>query len=77
MGSTEEKTSTYKDFVINKPRPNEFYSEGTNITVADDASHKSQDYWDTNRHEKLTDNEIAVYHMVGYAKVGTRIQNLC
>ncbi len=68
IGFYGRKTSTYKDFVINKPRSNDFYADGTNISVADDAGEKDLSYWETNRHEKLTENEKAIYQMVDTLK---------
>lgn len=68
IGFYGRKTSTYKGFVVNKPRDNEFYADGTNISVADDADKKTDVYWDSTRHEELSENEIAVYHMVDTLK---------
>lgn len=68
VGFYGRKTSTYRDFVINKPRDFEFYADGTNITVADDANEKELSYWEENRHEELTKNQKAVYQMVDTLK---------
>ncbi len=68
VGFYGRKTSTYRDFVINKPRDFEFYTDGTNITVADDANEKELSYWEENRHEELTKNQKVVYQMVDTLK---------
>lgn len=64
MGIYGKKTTTYKDFTINQPKSNDFFSEGTNIIVAEDADEKSQEYWDNSRHEKLKENEVKIYKMI-------------
>lgn len=63
MGFYGRRTATYKDFVINKPRENEFYSGPTNIIVADDANEKTEEFWNEARHDTLSANEQFVYHM--------------
>ncbi|NNE54689.1 MAG: carboxypeptidase-like regulatory domain-containing protein, partial [Flavobacteriales bacterium] len=64
MGFYGRKTTTYKDFVINKPRSDDFYRGLSDVIVADDANEKPPEFWDDARHIKLTENEQAVYSMV-------------
>jgi len=59
------KTTSYKDIVINKPKPREFFTGGGNaIVVEDDATKKNNDYWDSTRHDSLTARENKIYHMI-------------
>jgi hypothetical protein len=64
MGFYGRKTTTYKDFVINKPRSEEFFSGISDIVVSEEAYQREDDYWEKVRHEELTENEAAVYAMV-------------
>lgn len=64
MGFYGRKTTTYRDFVIDKPREDAFYRGLSDIIVADDASEKDSTYWNNGRHIALTDNEQSVYNMV-------------
>ncbi|MCB0481262.1 MAG: carboxypeptidase-like regulatory domain-containing protein [Flavobacteriales bacterium] len=64
MGIYGKKTTTYKDFVINQPQSSEFFSEGTNLIVNDDADQHSNEYWNEARHEPLKENEVKIYKMI-------------
>jgi hypothetical protein len=61
------KTTSYKNFVINKPRDDEFYN-GTDILVLDSVQNKSSEFWDEQRHIKLTEKENKIYHMIDTVK---------
>jgi len=61
------KTTSYKNFVINKPRENEFY-KGTDILVLDSVQNKSSEFWDEKRHIQLTEKENEIYHMIDTVK---------
>mgnify|MGYP000339050483 FL=1 len=61
------KTTSYQNFVINKPREKEFF-EGSNIVVMDSAQDKGNEFWDTQRHIKLSDKENKIYHMIDTIK---------
>ena len=64
MGIFGKKTSTYRDFIINKPESAEFFQEGTNVVVKDSADSYDKEYWEENRHIKLGKTETQVYQMV-------------
>ncbi len=64
MGFYGRKTTTYKNFVINQPRPDEFYKGTSDIEVKDDANAKEEQYWEAARHIDLSDNEKEIYAMV-------------
>jgi hypothetical protein len=58
------KTTSYKDIVINKPKDREFFAGGNDIIVEDDATKKTNSYWDSTRHDSLTARENKIYHMI-------------
>jgi hypothetical protein len=58
------KTTSYKDFKINKPMPDEFYSRTDNLIVNEDALNKDNTFWEENRHDTLSKNENQIYQMV-------------
>jgi hypothetical protein len=68
IGIYGRKTTSYRDFIINKPREETFYSGVENVIVAEDAMEKSEEFWQENRHDTLTKNEAAVYGMVDSLK---------
>lgn len=51
-----------KDFVVNQPKPNKFYE--IPLEVAEDAQSFDEDFWNENRHEKISESEKRVYQMV-------------
>lgn len=64
MGIYGRKTTSYKDFVINKPLSEDFYSRTENLVVKEDAYKKNDDFWQTARHDTLSKNEQQIYKMV-------------
>ncbi len=60
------KTTSYKDFVINKPRDEEFFKN--DLVVADSAREKSAEFWDERRHIKLSEKETKIYQMIDTVK---------
>lgn len=64
MGFYGRKTTSYKNHVINKPKEDQFYSGANNIIVADDADEKNDQFWETARHDTLSENEKAIYQMM-------------
>ncbi|MEM0932727.1 MAG: DUF5686 family protein, partial [Bacteroidota bacterium] len=55
-----------KDFEINKPKALKFYDQEL---VLDERALISDDtYWEENRHDKLSDTEMNVYHMIDTMK---------
>jgi hypothetical protein len=68
LGVYGRKTSTYKNFIVNQPRQDEFYRGITDIVVNEDASDHDDAYWDAARHIALTDKELRIYHMVDTLK---------
>ena len=58
------KTTMRKDFVINQPYDDEFYSSDSRVEVAYDAKEKDESYWRNHRHEPLSEDEKGVIRMV-------------
>ncbi|MBI2968944.1 MAG: carboxypeptidase-like regulatory domain-containing protein [Bacteroidetes bacterium] len=64
LGFYGKKTTTYRNHRINEPQPDELYQTADNLIVKTDAFKQNENYWDSVRHEPLTENESAVYVMV-------------
>ena len=64
MGFYGRKTSSYTNFIINKPKEKEFYQGADWTVVLDSAQNKSAEYWNQNRHDTLTANQQGVYSMI-------------
>ena len=58
------KTTTYSNYVVNKPMPDDFYSKTDNLIVADDAYKKDEKFWETARKDSLTRTESKIFEMV-------------
>lgn len=68
MGMYGRKTTTYKNFSINKPRSEEFFDGVSDIIVNENADSFDDSYWDKARHINLSANEQRIYHMVDTLK---------
>ena len=68
QGFYGRRTASYRDFVINKPKPDEFYAGADEVVLDIDPLSQGSAYWDQNRHENLTAKELAIYHMVDTMK---------
>jgi len=68
MGFIGRKTTSYKNFVVNRPRPDSFFADGEEISMTDSAFKKDETYWAEARHDSLSAQEKAVYHMVDTIK---------
>ncbi|MCX7861568.1 MAG: DUF5686 and carboxypeptidase regulatory-like domain-containing protein [Bacteroidales bacterium] len=62
------KTTTYRNHKINFPRDDSFYNTKTNIVVLENAHTKDETFWDSIRHEPLTQKERGVFNMVDSIK---------
>ncbi len=56
--------STRKDFIINEPRPTEFYRTNSTVEMLDSADQRSDEYWAEVRHEPLTVTEEGIDQMI-------------
>ncbi len=64
LGFFGKKTTTYRNYIINKPKPPEFYSHPVNAIVLDSADMYDDEFWLENRHEDLTKDESTIYYMI-------------
>jgi hypothetical protein len=64
MGCIGRKTSTYRNFVLNKPRDDQFYGNSNNLIILDSATYVTDEYWQKVRHEELTEREKIIYTMI-------------
>ena len=64
MGFIARKTITYRNFVLDKPKPESFFADGEEVTVNDSATGRNESYWQQMRHDSLTANEEKIYAMV-------------
>ncbi|MBS1646926.1 MAG: carboxypeptidase-like regulatory domain-containing protein [Bacteroidetes bacterium] len=60
MGIYGERTTTYRNIQINIPQKDSVY-KGYGFEQNEDANKKNDAYWDTIRHEKLSQTELKIY----------------
>lgn len=58
------KTSTYRNYKVNQPHDNGFYSGLDMVTFHDSASARSENYWNEVRGDSLTKQEKSVFTMI-------------
>ncbi len=68
MGLFGTKNTSYRNFKINKPRDEKFYSNPEDITVEKDAEEKPEEFWNQNRHDSLTEKEKTIYFIADTVK---------
>lgn len=64
IGFYGRKTTSYKKFVLNQPKPDDFYTLGDAIVVEDEALHKDETFWQQNRHDTLSQRELKIFKMI-------------
>lgn len=64
IGFYGRKSTSYKNFVINKPHENKFYGTGNQIVFNDSITKKDESYWAEHRHDSLTQRELKIFKMV-------------
>ncbi len=64
LGFFGKKTTTYRNYILDQPKDNEFYKAPVNVIIADSADKLSEEYWTNSRHEELTKDERTVYYMI-------------
>jgi hypothetical protein len=67
LGIYAKKQTTYKDFIINQPKEDGFYSNNK-ISINQNATNQSEQFWKENRHDSLTNEESFIYNMVDSLK---------
>ncbi len=68
FGFYGHKTTTYRNFIFNKPKPGKFYQTPVSVYVEEGSYDKDSEYWEVARHEKLTERERSIYEMVDSVK---------
>jgi len=68
VGFFGHRTSSYRDFQFDPPEHKRFLSLPANIFIEPEANKKEESYWQTARHEELTEAEIGIYEMVDSVK---------
>ena len=68
LGLFGHKTSLYKDFVFDQPKPEDFYKTPLDVYVEENSFKNDRDFWIESRHESLTSREQAIYDMVDSIK---------
>lgn len=68
VGFFGRKTTTYRNFVINQPKPDDFYRLPVNVVVEKDANEHPDEFWREQRHEELTRDEKTIYYMIDTLK---------
>lgn len=56
--------STRKNFVINEPRPDEFYRSDNTVEMVEGADNRSEEYWAEVRHQPLSQTEEGIDQMI-------------
>ena len=64
IGFYGRKTTSYKDIKLNIKHEDKFYDLGDKIDVNDDATKKSDEFWQKNRHDSLNMRELKIYKMI-------------
>lgn len=75
MGFYGRKTTSYKFHVVNQPKEDVFYSGPNNVIVADDADKKTDVYWETARHDTLSESEKEIYEMMDTIQEIPQVKN--
>ncbi len=68
LGIYGRKTTTYKNIVVNQPKPQSFFLNSDDIVISDSAQLYDESFWEKARHEQLSETEANIYHMVDTLK---------
>lgn len=68
MSFIGRKTTSYRKISINQPIPADVFKGTENIVVSDDAISRSQEFWESSRHDTLSARETKIYQMVDTIK---------
>lgn len=64
LGFYGRKTASYKKIKLNQPKDDKFYEFSDKIDVLDSATTRSDEFWDKNRHDSLTEREQKIFKMI-------------
>ena len=59
-----QRTTTYRDFEINKTKEDSFYSQTSDLLLEENSMKKTAEFWEENRHLSLSDKESKIYMMI-------------
>ncbi len=68
LGLIGRKSTSYKNFQLNKPIPREFLKGAQDIVVEENALDKDENFWNASRHDSLSAREKKIYAMVDTIK---------
>jgi hypothetical protein len=63
LGVYGQRSVSYKDFVLDEPKPDDFY-KGENPVTLDSVENLPESFWEEKRHSELTNSEKGTYSMV-------------
>lgn len=66
MGATIHKTVDRRNFIVNQPKPFEFYV--ADVVILDSADRRPESFWEAERHVNLSEEEAGVIEMVDSLK---------
>ncbi len=75
LGFFGRKSTTFRNYVINQPKEDKFYSRPVNVIVQDSANLFKDEFWINNRHEDLTRGEKTIYFMIDTLKTIPRFNS--
>jgi len=75
MGFYGRRTTSYRDFVFNKPKEDAFYNKPINIIIDESSLDKDAAYWTSVRHDSLSKDEKIIYHMIDTLKTVPAFRN--
>ncbi len=61
VGVFMHKTTYWKKHKLNEARDKAYYSSSAELSIADSAMHRSEEFWSTNRGEALSSKEVQIY----------------
>ena len=70
-----KRTTIYKDYVFDKPKEDKFYKKEIDI-YNDSIYHKSKEFWQKKRLEKLNKNEKGIYTMLDTLRNTKKFKNM-
>ena len=68
VGFIGRKSTSYRKFKVNEPRPDDFFKSNENVVIAEDADKHGAEYWAAMRHDSLAGRERKIYHMIDTIK---------
>ena len=70
-----KRTTFFRNHEFNKPKPKDFYKDKVNF-IDNEVYAKTDDYWQDNRFEKLSKDELGVYKMLDTLKTVKKFKRL-